>query len=291
MKHRRRLPLIVYGTMIPLVLFYLVFLWFPIGFALYLSLHDWNVVSVSKPWVGLGNYQKALDNRTFRISMYNSFYFAVCNVSLGTALALLFALLMRQVKAFTSFFRTLYFIPVVTSMVACGIVWKFMYQPSFGLFNMMLKALKLPQLDWLNSVKLAMPCIIAMSIWKGLGYRIVLFLAGLQGIPETYYEAARLDGAGGWTMFRNITLPLLKPTTIFVLVTGVIGAFQVFTEVYIMTGGGPVHATRVVALHIYEQSIKLLKMGYGSAMSFLLLAVILTFTVLQLRLMRIDWEL
>lgn len=165
-----------------------------------------------------------------------------------------------------------------------------MYQPAFGLFNMVLRSLGLPPQAWLNSVSMAMPSVIAMSVWKGLGFSIVLLLSGLQGIPDTYYEAAMLDGAYGYKMLWHITLPMLRPTLVYVIVTGFIGAFQAFTEIYMMTQGGPIHATRVLGLHIYEESMKYLKMGYGSAMSFILFAIIFVFTLVQLKVTKQDWE-
>ena len=181
-------------------------------------------------------------------------------------------------------------------MVAASIIWKWLLQPRFGLVNTLLAqagqmfGVTVPEINWLGSMQFAMPSIMLMSIWKGLGYTIVLFMAGLSAIPDTYHEAAAIDGAGRWQQFWNVTLPLLRPTIVFVLVTRLIAALQAFTQVYLMTSGGPVNATRTMVMLLYEQAFASFRFGYASAIAFVLLLVILAFTVVQLRLMRTSWE-
>jgi multiple sugar transport system permease protein len=195
------------------------------------------------------------------------------------------ALMMHKRLKGVGFLRTLYFLPSVTSFVAIALVWMWIYHPSFGAANFFLNLVGLPPLQWLNSAQTAMISIIIFSVWLGLGYQMVIFLAGLQGIPDELYEAALIDGASGWKRFWRITLPLLKPTTFFILVTSLIGSFQVFTSVYVMTGGGPVRSTDVVVYHIYQAAWEQLRMGYASAMSWVLFIIIMIATWVQFKLM------
>jgi len=180
--------------------------------------------------------------------------------------------------------RTLYFLPSVTSFVAIALVWLWIYNPQYGLANAVLRGAGIPPLPWLNSTATALPALMIFGIWLGLGYQMVIFLAGLQGIPEELYEAARIDGGNPWQLFRHITLPLLRPTTLFVLVTSVIGSFQVFTSVYIMTAGGPSRSTDVIVYHIYQAAWEQLRMGYASAMAWVLFVVVMLATWVQFRL-------
>jgi len=190
---------------------------------------------------------------------------------------------MNQKIRGVNFLRTLFFLPSVSSFVAIALVWQWMYHPQFGLANYLLNFLGLPPLNWLRDPATALIAIMLMSIWMGLGYQMVIFLAGLQNIPPELYEAARTDGATAWQRFWKITLPLLMPTTFFILVTSLIGSFQVFSSIYVMTEGGPLRSTDVVVYHIYQNAWEYLKMGYASAMAWVLFLIVMVATWLQFK--------
>ena len=263
-----------------------IFVLFPILFAFYLSLHKWDVLKEQKPFVGLENYALLAHDPLFWNALKNSAYFAIGSVPLGMVVALGVAVLVHQKLRGTSFFRTLYYLPAVSSSVAISMVWTFIYLPEHGLLDWTLSAMGLTQAaqtDWLQSPVWAMPALIFMSVWTGLGPRMVLFLAGLAGIPESLYEAAGVDGAGKWAQFRHVTVPLLLPTTVFILVTSSIGAFQIFTPVYMMTKGGPVRHTDVVGYHIYNAAWRQFHAGQASAQAYILFLLILAVTVVQFK--------
>ncbi|GDX40430.1 ABC transporter permease [Armatimonadota bacterium] len=269
---------------LPSTLHLLVFVVFPILFALYLSLHKWDVLKPAKPFIGLANYQHLWGDPLFWNALKNSAYYAVVSVPLGMAVALGIAILVHQKLRGVQLFRTLYYLPAVSSAVAISMLWTFIYLPENGLLAWGFKLLHLPalaEIDWLQDAFWAMPALVFMSVWTGLGPRMVLFLAGLAGIPTGLYEAAEVDGAGRWALFRHITLPLLLPTTSFILVTSSISAFQVFTPVYMMTKGGPLRHTDVVGYHIYNQAWRQFHMGLASAQSYVLFMIILVVTLIQ----------
>ena len=269
---------------LPSTLHLLVFVVFPILFALYLSLHKWDVLKPAKPFIGLANYQHLWSDPLFWNALKNSAYYAVVSVPLGMAVALGIAILVHQKLRGVQLFRTLYYLPAVSSAVAISMLWTFIYLPENGLLAWGFKLLHLPalaEIDWLQDAFWAMPALVFMSVWTGLGPRMVLFLAGLAGIPTGLYEAAEVDGAGRWALFRHITLPLLLPTTSFILVTSSISAFQVFTPVYMMTKGGPLRHTDVVGYHIYNQAWRQFHMGLASAQSYVLFMIILVVTLIQ----------
>jgi multiple sugar transport system permease protein len=271
---------------LPSFLHLCVFVLFPIGFAFYLSLHRWDVLKADKPFVGLANYAQLLRDPLFWNALKNSTYYTLVSVPLGMALALAVAVLVHQKLRLAYFFRTLYYLPAVSSAVAISMVWTFLYLPESGLLAWAFRSaglIGLSQVDWLQSTTWAMPALIFMSLWIGLGPRMVLFLAGLAGIPESLYEAASVDGAGRWALFRHITFPLLLPTTFFILVTSSISAFQVFTPIYMMTKGGPVRHTDVVGYHIYNQAWRQFHMGMASAQSYALFLLILAVTIVQFK--------
>ncbi len=202
-------------------------------------------------------------------------------VSLGAAL-----LVNARLNRFPGFFRAAFFLPVVTTLVAVAVVWRYLYHPRHGLLNHGLSLLGLGPIDWLGDPDWAMPAIILMAVWKNFGFNMIIFIAGLQNIPTSLYEAARIDGASAWRQFRHITLPLLGPTFLFVALMTMIGYFQVFAEPYVMTQGGPANRTLSVVLLMYEEGFRWWNMGYASAAAFVLFALILTGTVLQLKLRR-----
>ncbi len=266
----------------PSLVHLLVFSVGPIAFALWLSFHRWNLVEPARPFVGLANYVELAGDGAFLRSLANTALY-VLFVPVGMAVALALALLVNRPFRGVRVVRAILFLPYITSFVAISLVWKWMYEPDFGLFNLVLGRLGLGGLPWLSSPATAMLSLQIMGVWMYAGYMMILFLAGLQAIPESLYESARMDGAGPWQRFRHITLPLLRPTTFFVLVTMVIFMFQVFTAVYVMTEGGPLHATDVIVYHIYRNAWEYLRMGYASAMAWVLFAVVFLLTMMQWR--------
>jgi multiple sugar transport system permease protein len=282
--------LLILAAIVPCICFYIIFSGVPMIYALYLSFHKWSFTTPPQ-WAGTANFVKVFTgDKIFYKALKNTLYYAVVTVPVGMVLALMVALMVNSVKRLTGVIRTIYFIPVVTSMVACAVVWRWLYQPRFGLFNTILSMMGLKKLMWLDSPSLAMPSVIAMSIWKGLGFTVVLFLAGLQGIPRTFYEAAEIDGASRLKVILYITIPLLRPTIAFILITGMIGSLQVFSQMYILTQGGPLYATTTIVYHLYLRAFEFFQMGYASSIAFVLFIMIITFTMFQLRMARTKWE-
>jgi multiple sugar transport system permease protein len=291
---RRRRPvgrraLVGYAFVAPAVLFLLVFAAGPFLFTLWVSLHDWNMLSPigEMPFRGLENYRYLLfDDPLFRETFQNTVLFAIGNVGISVALALAIALALNRPVRFRAFWRAAFFLPYVTSAVAVSIVWANLYQPSYGLFNGLLDLTGLPPLRFLSSTDQALPSVIAVAVWHGVGYYMIIFLAGLQAIPGEVQEAATLDGATAWRRFWTITLPLLRPTLLFVIVVNTLASLQVFDLVYILTGGGPVNATNTLVLYMYDTAFNFLRMGRATAMAVLLFLVIFAMTLIQLRLLR-----
>ncbi|HSG80671.1 MAG TPA: sugar ABC transporter permease [Gemmatimonadota bacterium] len=254
----------------------------PLLFAFYLSFHRWNLLEPAKPFVGLGHYiELARDGLFWNAAKNTAVYSLYVPLTMVCALAVAI-LLNRRIKG-VALLRAIFFLPYITSFVAISIVWQWMYDPDFGLFNWLIGLVGLGPYPWLNSPATALLALIIMAVWIHIGFQMIIFLAGLQSIPNELYEAAMIDGAGPWRRFWRITLPLLRPTTFFVLVTSIIGSFQVFTFIYVMTEGGPLHATDVIVYHIYQNAWQFLRMGYASAMSWALFAVIFAITLLQFR--------
>lgn len=265
----------------------LLFALLPIGYAFYISLFKANLLKGVQQFVGVENYRFSLTDETFWNAMWNSARYALISVPFGMAVALLVALMVNQKLKGMAIFRTIFYVPAITSGVAIAMLWIYVYLPEVGAINTMLGALGIEnKTDFLNNASWAMPALIFMSAWTGLGPRMVIYLAGLVGIPPTLYEAAELDGASRTRQFFSITLPLLAPTTFFVAVTSTISAFQVFTPVYMMTKGGPDSATDVVGYHIYTEAWMNFHTGLAAAKSFVLLAVIAAVSILQFRIMR-----
>jgi multiple sugar transport system permease protein len=277
-----------YAFLAPGLIVFSLFTAFALGFAFYLTFHEWNIIEPDKPFVGLDNYKDLVDDERFRRSVINTLYFTGASVPLGMAIGLAIALLLNQPLRGRGILRTLYFLPVVTPFVVVSIIWKWLYNGDFGLFNYYLLKTHLinEPLAWLADKQLAMPSVVLMTVWTSIGFSMVVYLAGLQAIPEELYEASRVDGAGPWARFRHITLPLLAPTTLFLAVIGIIGSFQVFTQIFVMTSGGPVDRTTTMVFYVYESAFKFFEMGYASTLAFVLFVMLLGFTVLQLRLYR-----
>ncbi len=271
----------------PATLYLALFALFPMVFAGYMSLHRWHLLKEDHPFIGLANFTTMLADPFFRNAIYNTLIYVVFSVPLGVVTSLAVAALVAQRLRGIGLFRTLYYIPAVGSKVAISMVWIWILLPEVGLINASLKWLGgegtrnfLAEPGW------AMAALVAMSLGIGLGPRMIIFLAGIQSVPQTYYEAAALDGCTAWKRFRHVTLPLLAPTTLFVVVTTTIASFQLFTEVYMMTRGGPRRTTDVVLYHIYKEAWQKFEVGMASAMSYVLFAMILIVALLQFRIMR-----
>ncbi|MFH1737551.1 MAG: sugar ABC transporter permease [bacterium] len=257
------------------------------GYALYISFHHWSIVNPTMPFAGFLNYIWAFNDPHFGRAFFNTLSYALMVTCGGTCAALAAALMVNALsRLFSHLVRTALFTPIVTSVIASAIVWQWIYNPTFGLANGILARLGLPMLDWIYSPKTALLSIALMSIWKGLGYGLVLFLAGLQQIPEVYEEAARVDGAGRISRFIHITFPLLVPVSSFVIVTTFIGSFQVFSEPFIMTLGGPGESTMTLFLYLYETAFKYEQMGLACAMAFIVMVAIMLITIASYRYIR-----
>jgi len=268
-----------------------VFFLLPVLAGLLLSLTDFDIYAIGNPstarFVGLLNYVHVLRDPDFWGALKNPLYFVVVGGPLSVLVSLVAALLLNhRLVRFRSLFRTIYFAPVVTTLVAVAIVWRYMYHPRYGLLNQGLGLLGIHPIDWLGNPHWAMPAIILLAIWKNFGYNMLIFFAGLQTIPDSLYEAASIDGAGSWRRFRHITLPGLAPTFLFVGVTTMIGYFQLFAEPYVMTQGGPLRSTTSIVLLMYEQGFRWWRMGYASAIAFVLLLITLAGTLIQMRFAR-----
>lgn len=283
--------LAAYFFIMPVVCTLTVFLFIPIIASFILSLTNFDIYTISNPkkvlFIGFENYKILFKDVVFWKSLENTFLYVFLGVPLNIFVALMFALILNEkfIK-FRSFFRAGYFMPVITSLVAVAVVWKWLYDPNFGLINGIIKLFGIEPQDWLSSTKLALPSLIIMATWKNFGYNMVIFLAGLQTIPESLYEAASVDGASKGHILWYITLPGLKPTTLFVTITSVIGYFQFFAEPYVMTQGGPMNSTISVVLYMYYQGFKFFKLGFASATAYVLFIIIFIFTLVQLRFQR-----
>ncbi len=267
----------------------LVFLAGPILFSGWVSLHRWDMLSpVSEmPWRGLQNYVFLLTRDTVFIkALGNTFLFAIGGVGANCILGLGFALLLNSRIRGRAVWRVLYFMPVITAPLALAVMFSFIFDRNYGVVNHIITALGLPRQPFLSGPDQALMTLIFIAIYQYVGYYIVIFLAGLQGIPQDYYDAAQVDGAGNWQEFIFITLPLLRPVMLFVVVTNTIGALQVFDLVFATTGGAPANSSMTVVLHMYNTAFKFSRMGRASAMAFILFAIIMLITVMQVRLLR-----
>jgi multiple sugar transport system permease protein len=268
-----------------------IFFFLPVAAALVLSVTDFDLYGIANPantrFIGLQNYIRLLHTPDFWSALKNTFYFAFVGGPLTIAVALGAALLLSsKLVRFKGFFRTVYFTPFVTTLVAVAIVWRYLYHTRYGLFNYGLAHLGIGPIDWLGDPHWAMPAIILMAVWKGFGYNMLIFIAGLQAIPDELYDAAEIDGAGPFRRFFSITLPMLAPTLVFVAVITMIGYFQLFAEPYVMTQGGPLRSTTSVVLLMYEEGFRWWRMGYAASIAFVLFVVILLATLVQFRLQK-----
>ncbi|MBL8132462.1 MAG: sugar ABC transporter permease, partial [Anaerolineae bacterium] len=272
-----------YLFILPSLIHILAFLFIPLVLSFFLSFRDWTRPTFSDaPYIGLENYEFLMGDRRFWQSMGNSAYYTALSVPLGMAFSLAVALVMNQKLRGVYLFRTLFFMPVVSSWVAVSIIWLTLLDPNVGIVNYVLGWFGIQPINWLGDPRSAMPAIVLISIWKSAGFNMVIWLAGLQAIPQELYEAAAIDGANRLQSFRFLTLPLLAPTSFFMAVTGVIGSFQVFTPVYVLTRGGPLDSTNTAVFHIYRRAFQEFDFGYASAQSWVLFGVIFIATLIQL---------
>ena len=274
-----------YLFLAPSLLQFAVLLAFPVIFSFYLSFHEWNILEPEKPFVGLDNYARLLTDRRVHQAILNTLYYTAVSVPATLFCGLLVALLLNNRIRGRGMFRTMYYLPGVTSAVAVAVVWKWIFNGDYGLINYYLIKIGLisEPIRWLTNPNLAMPSIIIVSLWQGLGGCMIIYLAGLQAIPDEIYDAAKVDGAGPIRMLFGITIPLLGPATFFLLITSVIGAFQEFGRPYLMTSGGPAGRTTTIAYHLYNSAFKNFEMGYAAAMSYVLFAMIFVFTLINMR--------
>ncbi len=263
----------------------LVFIILPILSSLVLTTYSWDLLTPPK-FVGLDNFRRLVDDRQFWAALRHTITYIIGYIPLVMVGALAVALALNTRLPALGALRTAYFLPVVSSWVAVALLWTWMFNPRFGIINYALDQIGIKGPAWLYDPNWAMPAIILTSAWKDLGFVMVVFLAGLQAIPRDYYEAASLDGASGWEQLKAITLPLLAPTTFFVAIISIIGSFQVFTQVYIMTEGGPSGSTTVLVERIYKHAFEYGEMGYAAAISWALCLIIFSVTLVQHRLQR-----
>lgn len=264
------------------------FLFLPVAAAFIMSFTDFDIYALGNlgaaRFVGVRNYIQLFGDPLFWKALRNTLYFVVAGGPLSVATSLIVALLVNsKLVKFKGLFRLVYFAPVVTTLVAVAVVWRFVYHPRFGLMNYLLGLIGINPIDWLGDPTWAMPAIILLAVWKNFGYNMIIFVAGLQNIPDDLYEAATIDGASGFQQFKAITLPMLAPTTLFVGVITMIGYFQLFAEPYVMTQGGPMNETLSMILFMYQQGFRWWNMGYSAALAFVLFALVFAVTLIQIR--------
>lgn len=270
-----------YLFLLPAFLLFCVFFLYPAGRLFYLSFFDWNMLRSSGSFIGWGNYQSVLANPDFWRALRNTAYF-VLNVPIGMALALLIAVALNSIVAGKQLFRAVYFLPAVTPAVPVAMIFMWLFSPDFGFVNYLLRLLGISGPRWLGSPEWAMPSLILLGVWGSVGYKMVIYLAGLSGIPTELYEAATVDGANGWHRFRFVTWPLLTPVSLFILITSTISSFQVFSMIYVMTQGGPLGSTTTVAYMIFQNAFEYFRMGLAAAIAVILLAMLIVLSALQL---------
>lgn len=271
-----------YLFIMPWLIGFVLWVAFPMLASIVLAFMKWDLFS-PPVWAGFTNFQQLFSTNLVGISLWNTAYYTFISVPLTMLVALATAMLLTMQIRFQAFFRTFFYLPSVMPAVASAVLWFWVFNPEIGLANALLQLLGLPKSEWIWAPASAKPSFILMSLW-GVGNPMVIFLAGLQGIPRSLYDAAEIDGAGLWQSFRAVTLPMLSPVILFNTVLGIIGSFQIFTNAYLMTNGGPQHATLFTVLYLYRLGFEQFRMGFASALAWLLFVVILIFTLIQLRL-------
>ena len=278
---RSRHILHAYLFIAPVVLLFGLFRVIPSVQTLLYSFYKVELLRGRFTFIGLENFRALFSDEIFQRATLNTLTYVVTIVPISACVGLLLAVMFNAKFHLKEFFKAIYFSPMVTSTVAAAMVWWWMYNPQFGIFNVLLKLVGIPEQPWLMSSRMALPSIIIFSIWKNLGYNMIIYLAGLQAIPPQFYEAATIDGAGALLRFRYITIPLLAPTTTFILIYNSISAFQVFDQVFVLTSGGPANSTNVVVLELYRQAFQRFNFGYAAAEAMVLFLFIMGVTILQ----------
>ncbi len=271
------------------VIFYVVIRFYPTGNAILISFQNWNLLG-DRTWAGLENYQKLWDDPVFWKVFQNTFLYLLIGTPLSLVLSFVIAYHLDKLRFMHGFLRMLYFLPFMTSAVAMAWVWRWFYQDvPVGLFNNILAGFGIPQISFLNSTTNALPAVLAPAVWAGLGFQVIIFMAGIRAIPTSYYEAAKIDGVGWWTVLTQITLPLLRPTIVFIVVFSSIGFLRIFDHVFNMTTnnpGGPLNSTKPLVLMIYDTAFNGFDMGYAAAQTVVLFTILLIVSLIQLRLLR-----
>lgn len=271
------------------VIFYAVIRFYPTGNAILISFQNWNLLG-DRTWAGLENYEKLWNDPTFWKVFQNTFVYLLIGTPFSLALSFLIAYHLDKLRFMHGFLRMLYFLPFMTSAVAMAWVWRWFYQDvPVGLFNNILAGFGIPQISFLNSTTNALPSVLAPAVWAGLGFQVIIFMAGIRAIPTSYYEAAKIDGVGWWTILTQITLPLLRPTIVFIVVFSSIGFLRIFDHVFNMTTnnpGGPLNSTKPLVLMIYDTAFNGFDMGYAAAQTVVLFTILLIVSLIQLRLLR-----
>lgn len=270
----------------PTLIIFCTFILFPVFFSFYLSFHQWNMFGGNVKYVGIDNYLKMFQSEEFWQVLKNTLIYTLGTVPLNMLFSLIIANALNKKLAGKKLLRAAFFTPVIISPVAAAVIWRWLYDPNYGLINYVLSLFGVDAINWLNDPNAAMVALIIMGVWKTFGINMVLFSAGLQGIPDSYYEAAQIDGAGWWAKFRHITVPMLAPTTFFIMVMSMISSFQVFDIVYVLTSGGPLGSTKVLVFYVYENAFKYFEMGYASAVAYFMFGIMFIFTMLQVRYMK-----
>uniref|UniRef100_A0A832D080 Sugar ABC transporter permease n=1 Tax=Ignavibacterium album TaxID=591197 RepID=A0A832D080_9BACT len=270
-----------------------IFFFIPVIAAFIISFTDFDIYTLGNfstlRFIGFENYIKLFNDDLFWTALGNTFYFVVVAGPLSIAVSLTAALMLNsKLVKFKSLFRLAYFLPVVTTLVAVAIVWRFIYHPNFGILNFFLSLIGINPIDWLGDPDWAMPSIILLAVWKNFGYNMIIFIAGLQNIPEELYEAADIEGANAFQKFKHITLPMLAPTTIFVSIITMIGYFQLFAEPYVMTQGGPLNRTLSIVQYMYQEGFRWWNMGYSASIAFVLFIIIFIGTLIQFKVQKLS---
>ncbi len=290
MKKATKNRLVLFAFLSPWIILFSIFGLYPILFSFFVSFTKYSGLNPNMEFVGLDNYFKAFNDEVFIISLKNTLFFVFGTIPFTTGIALVIAILLNNKKLKgRNFFKAGFFLPSVISMVVISMMWTYMYS-SNGLFNSLASFMgfQVEDRSWLASTKTALPAIMIMDVWAAFGYYVILIFAGLQSIPEQLYEAARIDGASPFKISVKVTLPLLKPTLFFVIAINTIRSFQIFSEIYTMTGGGPRNSTQTIVHYLYEVSFRKFEMGYGSAIAYILLMIIMVLTLIQKKLLRSD---
>ncbi|WP_336824595.1 sugar ABC transporter permease [Sporosarcina sp. USHLN248] len=274
-----------YLMILPAIIIFALFFLYPIGYMIFLSFHDWNFVSPEKDFVGIDNFKVLLSDAKFMQVLRNTFVYSILTVSLTISISLLLALWLNRQGTIYGFVQGAIFSPHIISLVSISMLWMWLMDTDYGLLNWFLNLFGISNIPWLTDPKTSLLSLIIVAVWKGIGYYTLIFIAGLQSIPKDIYEAAALDDTGKCRTFFKLTLPMLSPTLFFLTIIGLIGSFQVFETISIMTGGGPINSTNTIVYYIYENGFRFFKIGHASTAGVILLLLVGVFTILYFKLL------